>query len=215
MYTEKSIEEIRQCLIRNTPQETSPILSDHFSDESDPLHDPFPAVVFTQTPTPASVLVPLARIQGKWHLFFIHRSDAPGDAHSGQVAFPGGRAENGENPDQAAVREAQEEIGLLPADVSLLGRLRPLRTITNYVITPVVGVIPYPYSFQLEPREVSRVFSIPLAWLAQSRNRRENVRWISPQAGSVQVIYYEAYAGEVLWGASARITLDFLEAYLR
>ena len=91
--------------------------------------------------------------------------------HSGQVAFPGGRADPEDtDPEQTALREAYEEIGLRPSDVHLLGRLQDYLTITNYQVTPVVGVIPWPYDLHPAEEEVSRVFAIPLDWLAQAEH---------------------------------------------
>jgi 8-oxo-dGTP pyrophosphatase MutT (NUDIX family) len=87
--------------------------------------------------------------------------------HQGQVAFPGGRADPSDTtPEMTALREAHEEIGIDPTKVRILGRMQSLHTISNYVVTPIVGVIPWPVSFRLEETEVRRVFSIPLNWLA-------------------------------------------------
>ena len=90
------------------------------------------------------MLIPFLRIEQAWHLLFTRRNSALPE-HSGQVAFPGGRADP-DDPDleTTALREAYEEIGLLPADVRILGRLYDFLTITNYLVTPIVGVIPWP-----------------------------------------------------------------------
>lgn len=159
---------------------------------------------------PAAVLVPFVRKGGDWHLVFTRRNvELP--EHSGQVAFPGGRADPDDtSPEQTALREAQEEIGLDPADVHILGRLRDFLTITNYCVTPVVGVIPWPYRFHLAHQEVSRVFTIPLDWLADPRNHEIQQRTLPPPFEPLPVIYFRPYDGEVLWGASARLTLNLL-----
>jgi len=209
-FPEHTEEDIRLRLHRASLAEQEQILADHFPAQTE-LHDPFPHSVFNQPLRLAAVLVPLLQINEHWHLLFIRRSETEKDAHSGQVAFPGGGCETGESAEQAALREASEEIGLRSADVRVLGLLHPLRTITNFLITPVVGVIPYP--FQPDPAEVSRLFTLPLAWLADSKNRQDRQHYLSPQVGSILVIYYSPYNGEVLWGASARITQDFLNAY--
>jgi hypothetical protein len=83
-------------------------------------------------------------------------------------------------------------------------------TITNFVVNPIVGKIPWPYELELQESEVSRAFSIPLNWLVDKRNHRIESR----NVGDVDfpVIYFNEYDQEVLWGASARITLQLLEA---
>jgi 8-oxo-dGTP pyrophosphatase MutT (NUDIX family) len=105
-----------------------------------------------------------------------------------------------------ALREAQEEIGIDPASVRLLGRLTNMITITSFRVTPVVGVINWPTVFRLNEREVDRIFRIPLTWLADSANR-----WELPFPGrNRSVVVYHPYDGEVVWGATARMTVDFL-----
>lgn len=177
-----------------------------------PPESPCPPALFNAPPRPAAVLVPLLQQPDGWHLLFIRRTQNPHDRHGGQVAFPGGRCDP-DDPDAeaAALREAEEEIGLRPEDVTLLGRLRPMITITNYRVTPVVGVMPWPYPLQAQPEEVSRIFTIPLAWLADSTNRRVEWRHLDPPLNPIPVIYFRPYDGETLWGASALITLLLLE----
>jgi 8-oxo-dGTP pyrophosphatase MutT (NUDIX family) len=161
-------------------------------------------------PRPAAVLIPLMRVGNAWQVLYTRRN-ANLPEHSGQVAFPGGRSDPGDSgPEMTALREANEEIGLAPQDVMVLGRLHDFVTITNYQVTPVVGVIPWPYHFHLAEEEVSRVFTIPLDWLAESSNYEESWRSLPPPYDPVQVIYYKEYDGEILWGASARFTQAFL-----
>jgi 8-oxo-dGTP pyrophosphatase MutT (NUDIX family) len=128
------------------------------------------------------------------------------------VAFPGGRADPEDpTPQHTALREAFEEIGLDPADVRVLGRTGSYLTVTNYQVTPIVGAIPWPYLLRPAPDEVSRVFTIPLTWLADPANHEERLRELPHPYGSATVIYFHPYDGEVLWGASARITLNLLQ----
>ena len=106
-----------------------------------PVDDPS-AVWMPASPRPAAVLIPFLQVKGQWHILFTRRTDTVAD-HKGQVAFPGGRADPGDlSPEFTALREAEEEIGLNPANISILGCLQELPTITNYSITPVVGVMP-------------------------------------------------------------------------
>lgn len=160
----------------------------------------------------AAVLMPLAWRDGGWHLLFTRRTNDV-EHHKGQVSFPGGGCDAQDaTPEQTALREAQEEIGLEPEDVRLLGRLNEMVTITHYRVTPVVGVIPWPYDFRLSTVEVERLFSIPLSWLAQPENWEAHSFSPNGAPRPFPVVSYHPYDGETLWGASARMTQDFMKA---
>jgi 8-oxo-dGTP pyrophosphatase MutT (NUDIX family) len=178
------------------------------------LHLEFPALpqFLTSPPKPAAVLIPFISKPEGWQILFTRRhSDLP--EHSGQVAFPGGRADPEDtSPEQTALRETYEEIGVRPQDVVILGRLQDYLTVTNYRVTPVVGVIPWPYPLRPAVEEVSRVFTIPLDWLARAENHEERQRLLPPPYAPAQVVYFQPYDGEVLWGASARMTLNLIRA---
>jgi 8-oxo-dGTP pyrophosphatase MutT (NUDIX family) len=154
----------------------------------------------------AAVLIPLVWHDEKWHLLFTRRTDTV-ESHKGQVSFPGGACDEGETtPEQTALREADEEIGLNPNDVRVLGRLSNLITITYFRVTPVVGVVRWPTVFRVGEDEVARIFTIPLEWLANPSNR-----WQFEIPGTTRsLIAYHPYDGELLWGATARMTVDFL-----
>lgn len=156
----------------------------------------------------AAVLVPLVWHAEEWHLLFTRRTDRV-ESHKGQVSFPGGACDEGETiPEQTALREADEEIGIQSADIKVLGRLTNLITISYFRVTPVVGVVKWPTVFRVGEHEVARVFTIPLAWLADASNR-----WQFEIPGrNRSVIAYHPYDGELLWGATARMTVDFLKA---
>jgi 8-oxo-dGTP pyrophosphatase MutT (NUDIX family) len=158
----------------------------------------------------AAVLIPLVWWKDAWHLVFTRRTETV-EHHKGQVSFPGGGCDFDEiTPEETSLREAEEEIGLKMEDVRLLGRLNDVVTITHYRVTPVVGVMPWPYEIRLEPAEVGRVFTIPLLWLAERKNWDEQPVTPDGTVRSFQVIRYNEYDGETLWGASARMTLNFL-----
>jgi len=155
----------------------------------------------------AAVLVPLTFFQDAWHILYTRRTDRV-ESHKGQVSFPGGACDEGETtPEQTALREADEEIGLAPSDVQVLGRLSRLVTISNFRVSPVVGVVPWPYAFKVAGVEVARVFTIPLLWLANRHNYWE----FSMRESERSLIAYHPYDGELLWGATARMTVTFLK----
>ena len=202
MYKELSEEEISSRLA----------LIDHRKEMTASYNPRFPPEMFSGYPSSASVLVPMLRNSGKWEVLFTRRTSSLPE-HSGQVAFPGGRADpEDDSPEDTALREAEEEINLDPSDVLVLGRLRELRTITNYCVQPIVGKIPWPYDFVLAKEEVSRVFSIPLEWLADPDNHKIQFRELPEPHPPAPVIYFDHYDGELLWGVSAEITLNFLES---
>jgi 8-oxo-dGTP pyrophosphatase MutT (NUDIX family) len=174
---------------------------------------PFPLELISpsgEPPRPAAVLVPFVQVEDEWHILFTRRTDQLPD-HSGQVAFPGGRIEPDETPEAAALREAQEEVGLQPEQARLLGRLNSFISITNFCVTPVVAILPWPFEVRLSAEEVSRVFTIPLEWLADPGSYEIKQRVLPPPYPKVRVIYFQVYQGETLWGLSAQITLDLLE----
>jgi 8-oxo-dGTP pyrophosphatase MutT (NUDIX family) len=182
----------------------------------DPYFDvKFPEGNLSQPARPAAVLVPFLCAGGEWHILFTRRTDTLPE-HSGQVAFPGGRADPSDPSLEAtALREAQEEIGLRPENVRLLGRLEAFTTVTNYRLTPVVGrIVDWPCALALAEVEVKRVFTIPLAWLTDPTHREVRSRVLPFPHAALPVIYFQPYDGEVLWGVSAQITLMLLQALI-
>ena len=196
-----------------TPEEITRRLS-RVRETGDPCTEktPFPAGYINRPPRPAAVLIPFLKKEDRWHVLYTRRTSSLAE-HSGQVAFPGGRSDlTDPTPEGTALREAFEEIHLDPGDVRILGRLRRQLTITNYCVTPVVGIMPWPYPIQLELDEVSRVFSIPLAWLADRENREVRYRELPAPYQPIPVIYFKIFEEELLWGVSAQITLNLLIA---
>ncbi len=166
--------------------------------------------IYPEPPRKAAVLVPLFQKENNWHVLFIHRTEDSKE-HSGQVAFPGGRLEFPEEPIiQAALRETEEEIGLHPDKVRIVGDLNPIYTISNYDITPVIGIIPWPYPFTIQIQEVKHIFFVPLQWLVDPINREIKNRYFAPLDMELSVVYFQKYNGELLWGVSARIMLNLI-----
>jgi 8-oxo-dGTP pyrophosphatase MutT (NUDIX family) len=160
---------------------------------------------------PAAVLIPLYWHDHQWHALFTRRTDHV-EEHRGQVSFPGGMIEAGDlNHEQAALREAYEEIGIRPQDVDILGRLPPTRTITHFLITPILGVIPWPYELRCNPKEVASAFGVPLQWLADPANLELREYKPSESGPSYEIHFFNAYQGEVIWGATGRIVVQFLK----
>lgn len=160
--------------------------------------------------TPAAVLIPMYQEDGDWKLLFTRRTDSV-DVHAGQVSFPGGQIEDADvSIVAAALREAQEEIGLNPEDVEILGQLNPLFTVTQFLVTPVVGVIPWPYPLRTSPTEVARTFGVPIRWLADPGNLEVKEREPLVPGRSIRVYYFKEYEGETIWGVTARITVNLL-----
>jgi 8-oxo-dGTP pyrophosphatase MutT (NUDIX family) len=183
------------------------------ADKGHQLPEPvaYPDGYFNAPPEPASVLIPLFRDVDGWRVLYIRRAEHERDRHSGQVAFPGGKLDAVDrDAHAAALREAQEEIGLDPAHVSILGNLKSYRTISNYLVTPVVAEINWPVPLVPDSREVSRVFSIPVAWLADPANHQVSWRTLRKGDAGVQVIHFQRYEGELLWGITAKLTVSLL-----
>jgi len=161
----------------------------------------------SKEPKCAAVLIPLIWFDNEWHLLYTRRTDKV-ETHKGQVSFPGGACDPGEEtPEQTALREADEEIGIHPQDVRVLGRLAPMITITSFRVTPVVGVVNWPYAFRVENAEVARVFTMPLSWLVDKSNRWE----FKLPGRKYGLIVYHPYDGELLWGATAIMTDTFMK----
>lgn len=163
---------------------------------------------------PAAVLLPLFQVNDEWHMLFTRRSEMVED-HKGQVAFPGGAQEElDKDLVETALREAQEEIGLHPDNVSIIGKMKSMPTVSRYLLTPIVGYIKrWPIRLELSNHEVASVFSIPVEWLANKTNYLTKP-YFSPNGKKHAVYYYQPYKGEVVWGITAKITRDFLEMIL-
>jgi 8-oxo-dGTP pyrophosphatase MutT (NUDIX family) len=127
--------------------------------------------------------------------------------HAGQIALPGGRCETDDcDPESTALREAQEEIGLEPGRVQVLGRLPEYRTSTGYAVTPVVGWAEPPLAFIPDPHEVAEVFEVPLAFLLDTRNHRYESAFYR---GRMRHYWAMPYGERFIWGATAGMLVTF------
>ncbi len=161
---------------------------------------------------PAGVLVPLQARGGRLDVILTKRAIHLKN-HPGQVAFPGGRQDDGDRDAvDAALREAEEETGLPPGRVEVLGALPPHETVTGYVVTPVLGVIQGSFAERPEAGEVSEIFRVPLSHLTDpARYRIESRLW----QGRRRYYYAAPYGPYYIWGATARILRALAERMAR
>lgn len=158
---------------------------------------------------PAAVLLGLVERRSGLHIIFTERA-ASLKEHPGQVSFPGGRIEGDDpSPMSAALREAEEEIGLKAEKVSVAGCLDPYLTVTGFLITPVVGFVDESFIARPNPVEVIEVFEIPLKKVLKRQSIEKGYR-TRPDFGVTFQIYELSFGGHYIWGATAAILLKFL-----
>lgn len=156
---------------------------------------------------PAAVLVPIQERSDGDYLVLTQRAEML-NSHSGQVAFPGGKIDlQDRGPLEAALRESQEEIGIDPSHVRILGQLDQVTAASNFLVTPFVGLIPSPYEFSLNQNETTAVFSVPVSVLMDPRSL-----WVdTTRYPGWDPIYHFQYQEWDIWGATARIVKQLLE----
>jgi 8-oxo-dGTP pyrophosphatase MutT (NUDIX family) len=162
---------------------------------------------------PSAVLVPLYDEDGRAHVVLTRRTWGL-RTHQGEVSFPGGRVEPGETPVDGARREADEEIGLDPVAVEIIGELDHLATVSSgSFISPFVGVLPGRPDTRPSPHEVEAVLHVPLSELLDPRVFREE-RWRFP-SGRIQPITFFELVGDTVWGATASLLRQLLVTVTR
>ena len=155
----------------------------------------------------AAVLLPIFWEGSEPHVVFTKRSEHV-PHHKGQVSFPGGSIDPTDaDAYAAAVRETEEEIGIPPDQVEMLGRLDDILTITHFVVTPYVARIPAGFAYRPSDFEIAEVFHVALRDLADPNRLREEVVSFEERP---YPIYYFDHAGHNIWGATAKILRQFL-----
>ena len=159
--------------------------------------------------TPAAVLVPIYKKDGRYHILFIKRTEWV-EKHKGEISFPGGTYETqDETLLDTALRESAEEINLNPDDVEILGEMENVSSAkTNYAITPFLAAIPWPYEFKVDGHETEEIIEAPIATLMEIGRSRQVSR-----GGETVTAYRYNYQGRLIWGATARILAEFLDIF--
>jgi 8-oxo-dGTP pyrophosphatase MutT (NUDIX family) len=168
-----------------------------------------PRPVLAKT-VPAAVLVPLVDHAAGLTVLLTRRT-AHLDHHAGQISFPGGRVEESDaDPVATALRETQEEIGLDPSHIEVIGRLSNYITITQFTVVPVVGLVRPPFDLKPDPFEVDEVFEVPFDFILDPANHQRHFR--DGPDGKRRYFYAIPYGPHYIWGATAAMLVNLAEA---
>jgi len=160
----------------------------------------------------SAVLIPIYYKEGEYHILFTKRTEKVKD-HKGHISFPGGAYEEQDGTlANTALRESTEEIGLAAEAVELLGELDDFPTTTsNYIISPFVATIRWPYPLKIDPMEVEEIIEVPISALLDKSCLRQETDTLD---GQVITAYSYHYQGKVIWGATAKILNQFLDIWV-
>ncbi len=157
---------------------------------------------------PAAVLVPIV-IRDESPAVILTRRASHLNKHAGQISFPGGRAEESDaTAVETALRESEEEIGLAPEFVDVVGALSTYLTVTHYSVTPVVGFVKPGFQLVAEEDEVAEIFEVPLEFLLNAKNHKKHSGF---HDGVERFWYAMPYNEHYIWGATAGMIMDLSE----
>lgn len=160
---------------------------------------------------PSAVLIPIFNKEGEYYILFTKRTERVKD-HKGQISFPGGAyEEQDETFLNTALRECVEEIGLDTEVIEVLGALDDIPTITtDYLISPFVAAIPWPYQLKVDPIEVEEIIEVPISALLDKNCLHQET---DPLNDGRVFGYFYYYNKRIIWGATARILTQFLDIW--
>lgn len=174
----------------------------HFEQPPKLWHDP--RIETIEEFVPAAVLIAITE-RKRPGMLLLHRPSTM-RAHPGQIAFPGGRIDAGETPIEAALREANEELGIRRSDVRIVGQTDIYRTGSGYEITPVIGVVPPDLDIRPNPAEVAQWFEVPVDFVLDAANHTRRDRQFKNRTHSVlEIIWNDGRQDHVIWGITAMI----------
>ncbi len=160
---------------------------------------------------PSAVLLPIYYnyCERQYYILFTKRTDKVKE-HKGQISFPGGAYEDKDGTLlNTALRECAEEIGLVADKVEVLGELDDeVTAVSNYVVSPFVALVPWPYQFKVDGEEVEQIIEVPLRALLDKERWHKEKEIVN---GREVTLYFYHYAGRVIWGATARILVQLLD----
>ncbi len=167
------------------------------------------AQLFPAPLIPAAVLVGLIARDGDWDILLTRRTEHLRD-HPGQISFPGGRLQSStESPLAAALRETQEEVGIAPEFIDVLGFLPPHAVVTGFAVSPVVAILRPGFTLNADPQEVAEIFRLPLNHLLDPANLVRTERIVR---GVTVPVYACQFGPHNIWGATAQILKSLREA---
>lgn len=168
-------------------------------------HDLNPGMPPPQRLTPAAVLIPMVARAAGMTMMLTQRTDHLAH-HPGQVSFPGGHVDPGDGtPEETALRETEEEVGLARRHITIIGRLADYWTRTGFNVAPIVAVVEPPFDIAPDPHEVAEVFEVPLDFLMDPANHERQSR---EYQGVTRRFYAMPYNGHYIWGATAGMLVD-------